>query len=147
MGLPVKAFPALTVTPAGVARPGDKLTVVAADGAPASTNAWFITSSGAVPAPISGQSVTVPADAPKGQSYLVLTKDEKTPTDDSIAAGPAVVQIADNADGQSYGGAMPPASGGNGGNGGSSPAAPSYGTYGSYGKYDQGSYASYGKYN
>lgn len=138
LGLPVKAFPALTATPAGVAKPGDKLTVVAADGAPASTNAWFITSSGAVAAPISGQTVTVPAEAPKGQSYLVLTKNGDKPTDDNIAAGPAVVEIADNAAGQNYGSGSGKPSGG-------STAAPSYGTYSSYGKYDN--IASYGKYN
>ncbi|EME47199.1 hypothetical protein DOTSEDRAFT_69222 [Dothistroma septosporum NZE10] len=136
LGLPVKAFPALTVTaPAGTVASGAQLTIKVASGAAAATNAWFITSSGAVAAPLSGDIVTVPADAPKGQSYLVLTKNANTPTDDNISAGPAVIMIADNDAGQSTSTA-------------STASGSSYGTYSNYGTYPKLSqYGSYGKYS
>ncbi|CAK3797401.1 Hypothetical predicted protein [Lecanosticta acicola] len=102
----LKAFPALTVTaPAGVVKPGDKLTVKSAKAVDAKA-AYFINSQGNAKADLTGSgadyTVTVPtgmpptAGAQPGQGYLVLTSDTAAPTDDNIVAGPAVVQIADN---------------------------------------------------
>ena len=90
-----------------------------------------------------GYLVSRPAPHELSQAYLVLTKNGDKPTDDNIAAGPAVIQIADNAAGQALPSYSPPS----GGSGGSSPpaAANPYGTYSNYGKYDN--IASYGKYS
>lgn len=138
----LKAFPAITVMPAGIAKPGDKLTLKTAKTVDAKA-AYFITSTGSVMAPLSGSgcdyTITIPQGVQTGQEYLVLTSAEGKPSDDNIVAGPAVVQIADAAAGQPQG--SQGRSGGNGGSGsgsGSGAANP----YGSYGKY--GSYGSYG---
>ncbi|PIA92701.1 hypothetical protein CB0940_05068 [Cercospora beticola] len=100
-GLGLKAFPAITAAPAGISKVGDVLTFTVAQEVEA-TNAYFITfPGGAIPAEITGSGanyqVTVPAAAQAGQAYVVLTKNGDKPTDDNIVAGPAVLQIADNA--------------------------------------------------
>ncbi|KAK4505986.1 hypothetical protein PRZ48_003951 [Zasmidium cellare] len=105
--LPVKAFPALSVTaPAGSVKPGQTLTLKAASAVDAKA-AYFITSNGPVPATLQGSgtdyTVVVPDMAQAGQEYLVLTNCAEKPTDDNIVAGPAVVQVADNAFGQPQG--------------------------------------------
>lgn len=141
----LKAFPAITVMPAGIAKPGDKLTLKTAKTVDAKA-AYFITATGAVQAPLSGSgcdyTVTIPDGVQKGQEYLVLTSAAAKPSDDNIVAGPAVVEIADNAFGQPQGGMA--GSGGNGGSGSGSGSGSgaSPNPYGSYGKY--GSYGSYG---
>lgn len=85
---------------------GTKLTLKAAKPV-AAKGAYFITSTGAVAAPLQGSgedyTVTVPAGAQAGQEYLVLTKDMNAPTDENIVAGPAVVQVADNDYGMTQG--------------------------------------------
>jgi Ferritin-like domain len=94
--LPLKAFPALTVTSKDSPKTGDKITVSAkVDG---SVYAGFVGSTGLVSAPIQPcgdgkYTVTIPAGV-HGQSYLLLTKDAKKATDDTILAGPAIVMIA-----------------------------------------------------
>ncbi|KAF7194451.1 Protein rds1 [Pseudocercospora fuligena] len=104
--LPVMAFPAITVSPAGVAKPGDKLHFTVAKSVDAKA-AYFITSMGPVSAQLSGSgtkyTVVVPSGAQPGQEYVILTKDSNKPTDDNTVAGPAVVQVADNAYGQNGG--------------------------------------------
>jgi hypothetical protein len=104
--LPVKAFPAISATPAGVALPGDSLNLTVASPVSA-TAAFFITATGPVQAELSGDGqsycVTIPNNADKtknaqsGQEYIVLTNDDSTVSDETIVAGPLVVEIADNA--------------------------------------------------
>lgn len=101
LGLPFKAFPAIAVAPAGIHKAGDKLTFTVAKEVEA-TNAYFITfPGGAIPAELSGSGttyeVTVPEGARPGQAYCVLTKGDAKPTDDNIVAGPAIIEIVDNA--------------------------------------------------
>ncbi|KAF2160845.1 hypothetical protein M409DRAFT_70158 [Zasmidium cellare ATCC 36951] len=121
--LPVKAFPALSVTaPTGSVKPGQTLTLKAAMAVDAKS-AYFITSNGPVAAQLQGSgtdyTVVIPDGVQAGQEYLVLTKDSSAPSDDNIVAGPAVVQIADNAFGQGQGGYGGGWNGGHGwGNGG-----------------------------
>ncbi|KAI5368278.1 putative Ferritin-like superfamily [Septoria linicola] len=107
-----QAFPTIAVTPAGVAKSGATLSLKVAKKV-AATNAWFITSAGAVPARLTGSgssykvvvpTIGVPNLQPgtvnAGQGYLVLTKDANKPTDDNTVAGPAVIDLADNAFGR-----------------------------------------------
>jgi len=101
--LPVKAFPAISAPPAGIAKAGDKIELTVATSVDAQA-AYFITAMGPVSAELSGSGtsycVIVPAGAQPGQEYLVLTSSTDKPTDDNIVAGPAVIDIADNAYGQ-----------------------------------------------
>ena len=107
--LPVKAFPTLTSAPTnGNITVGSTITlltpgsvVTAADGK-SPIYAAFITVTGPVFAPATattgGFTVTVPT-APKGsapisgQTYVVLTGCNTTVTDDTVAAGPAVLEV------------------------------------------------------
>ncbi|KAL8783427.1 MAG: hypothetical protein Q9213_004627 [Squamulea squamosa] len=109
--LPVKAFPTLTASPDNpktITR-GTKITLLttdytvkAADGQ-SQIYAAFITVTGPVFTPATpiegGFTLTVPT-APEGsagiggQSYVVLTGCNTTVTDDTVAAGPAIVEIA-----------------------------------------------------
>lgn len=109
-----QAFPAVVATPAGTKTAGDVLTLsVNATTVPEAKGAWFVTSGGFTSVQLSGSgstyTVTVPAigvpnlmpgTVAPGQAYLILTKDDKLPTDDNTAAGPAVFEIADNAFGR-----------------------------------------------
>lgn len=92
-------------SPSGSVKAGDCLELKSAKSV-AAKEAYFITSMGPVSAPLQGSGtdykVTVPAGAQKGQEYLVLTSGG-VPTDDNTVAGPAVVQIQDNAYGQPAG--------------------------------------------
>jgi hypothetical protein len=79
---------------------GTKVSLMAGTGFDASTtdiNAAFITVTGPVWAPLESMgdgkfTVTVPKGV-AGQSYVVLTKGNKTATDDNIVAGPAIVEV------------------------------------------------------
>lgn len=102
--LPVKAFPAVTDNTAGPSKAGDKLSLTVASAVEAK-GAFFITTTGAVAAELTGTGtayeVVVPAGVQAGQEYLVLTSDAtSSPTDENIVAGPAIVQIADNVSSQ-----------------------------------------------
>ena len=102
--LPVKAFPTLSLDPttpmpvkAGntitLLTPGYTLQAAAGE---ATIYAAFISVTGptfAVATPVSGGfSVTVPAGF-SGQSYAVLTSCNETVTDDTTAAGPAIIEV------------------------------------------------------
>jgi hypothetical protein len=98
--LPVKAFPALTMSNMDTVMTGTKVNLMAGTGFDASAtdiNAAFITVTGPVWAPLESMgdgkfTVTVPKGV-AGQSYVVLTKGNKTATDDNIVAGPAIVEV------------------------------------------------------
>jgi hypothetical protein len=104
--LPVKAFPSLALDPktsmpvkAGstvtLLTPGYTLQPASGE---ATIYAAFISVTGPtfVPAtPVSGGfSVTIPAGF-SGQSYAVLTSCNETVTDDTTAAGPAIIEVSD----------------------------------------------------
>ncbi|KAJ5186491.1 hypothetical protein N7449_011255 [Penicillium cf. viridicatum] len=97
--LPVKAFPALTMSSMDAVMTGSQVQLMAG-GFNASTsdvNAAFITVTGPVWAPLKSMgdgkfTVTVPKDV-AGQSYVVLTQGNKQATDDNIVAGPAIVEV------------------------------------------------------
>lgn len=106
--LPVKAFPAITDKSASPSKPGDVLSLEVAQSVDAKA-AYFITTTGPVAANITGSAtcykVTVPVGVQAGQEYLVLTSGNGTaPTDENIVAGPAVVAIQDNIQGNPTGG-------------------------------------------
>lgn len=100
--LPVKAFPALSVTSTGTIKAGSTITLgtegytlAAADGK-TPIYAAFITVTGPVYANVTavdgGFSLVVPAGV-NGQSYVVLTACTDAVNDDTVAAGPAIVEI------------------------------------------------------
>lgn len=97
--LPLKAFPALTVTSEGAVLTGSKITVQAMiSNWSGPVYAAFVSATGPVWAQLeSGEqhqfTVTIPAGV-HGQSYLLLTKDPQTVTDDTVVAGPAIVMIS-----------------------------------------------------
>lgn len=98
--LPVKAFPSLTATSSEkTIMPGSMVTLKAGEDYMKKdhVNAAFITVTGPVWADLkpmgNGEfTVTVPKDI-MGQSYVVLTKGDKQVTDETICAGPAVLQV------------------------------------------------------
>jgi hypothetical protein len=102
--LPIKAFPTLTLDPntsmpvktgsvVTLLTPGYTLKPVTGT---ATIYAAFISVTGptfTVATPVSGGfSVTIPAGF-YGQSYAVLTSCNETVTDDTIAAGPAIIEV------------------------------------------------------
>ncbi|KAK5690716.1 hypothetical protein LTR17_025864 [Elasticomyces elasticus] len=101
---PVKAFPGLAVTTTGKIVSGQLLSVqtvgyaLAADSTTARLYAAFITVTGPVWALLSpggdGKDfqVTVPSGV-NGQSYLLLTNCNETVTDNTVVAGPVIVEI------------------------------------------------------
>ncbi|KAG0651699.1 rds1 [Hyphodiscus hymeniophilus] len=100
--LPVKAFPALALTTTGTIKTGSTITLstpgytlAAADGK-APVYAAFITVTGPIYAdatPVDGGfSLVVPAGV-NGQSYVVLTGCTDAVNDDTVAAGPAIIEI------------------------------------------------------
>jgi len=97
--LPLKAFPALTVTNSGngTILTGSKITVQAKLDWTGPVYAAFVGSTGPVLAEIESNNgsytVTIPANV-HGQSYLLLTKHKKRVNDDTIVAGPAIVMIS-----------------------------------------------------
>ncbi|OQD84639.1 hypothetical protein PENANT_c012G07093 [Penicillium antarcticum] len=98
--LPVKAFPALTMSDMSAVMTGSKVSLMAGSGFDMSATdimAAFITVTGPVWAPLESMgdgkfTVTVP-EGVAGQSYVVLTKGNKMATDDNIVAGPAIVEV------------------------------------------------------
>jgi hypothetical protein len=100
--LPLKAFPSLTLGTTGTIKSGDSIelltpgyTLAAQDGK-APVYAAFITVTGpifadAIPT-AGGFKVTVPAGI-NGQSYVVLTGCNDKVTDETVSAGPAIVEI------------------------------------------------------
>lgn len=101
--LPVKAFPMLAVGTTGTISTGTTVSLttpgtnlVSSNGTNAQLYGAFITVTGPifVPATTSGStySVTVPKGV-CGQSYVVLTACNETVTDDTVAAGPAILEI------------------------------------------------------
>lgn len=104
--LPVKAFPTLALGTKGTIKAGDTITLLTpeyvlkpADGQ-TTIYAAFITVTGPVYADTTavdgGFKVKVPAEVtglPNGQSYVVLTGCKDAVNDDTVAAGPAIIEI------------------------------------------------------
>jgi hypothetical protein len=98
--LPVKAFPALTMSDMSAVVTGSKVNLMAGSGFDMSATdimAAFITVTGPVWAPLESMgeakfTVTVP-EGVAGQSYVVLVKGNNMATDDNIVAGPAIVEV------------------------------------------------------
>ncbi|KAL4931822.1 ferritin-like domain-containing protein [Aspergillus undulatus] len=99
--LPVKAFPALTISSVGAVMVGDKVQLMAGEGFDAmkteDVHAAFITVTGPVWAKVmAGEkghfTVTIP-EGVAGQSYVVLTNGGNVANDDNIVAGPAIVEV------------------------------------------------------
>jgi len=100
--LPVMAFPSLTASASNPALPcpGDHVSFMLGncDLADKTVYGAWISATGPVfvPVTIDGEMVTaeIPAENINGQSYFVLTSDDKMVTDDTVLAGPAVVEVA-----------------------------------------------------
>ncbi|KIY66361.1 hypothetical protein CYLTODRAFT_463573 [Cylindrobasidium torrendii FP15055 ss-10] len=89
--LPVKAFPAVTVTPAAPSA-GDEVSV-AFNGLADGMTAVFLTGLAPEFANITNGKVTIPANL-NGTVYMVINKDgQQVVSDDNTAAGPAVFQF------------------------------------------------------
>lgn len=101
--LPVKAFPMLSVCPAQMSgvKTGDMVTFDAKEMIPSDktdVTGAFITVTGPVftPITIAPDRMSVMAEAPpgvKGQSYFVLNMGTDMVTDDTVVAGPGIVEI------------------------------------------------------
>lgn len=100
--LPVKAFPSLALGTTGTIVSGETITLLtigyslaAVDGS-SPLYAAFITITGPIFGPATpvagGFSVVVPAGV-NGQSYVVLVSCNDLVTDDTVVAGPAIVEI------------------------------------------------------
>ena len=96
--LPVKAFPSLTATSDGTIEAGSTVSLSTGQGFTASgpVYAAFITVTGPVWATVTpnngGYSVTIP-DGIAGQSYVVLTSSKDKVSDDTVLAGPAIIEV------------------------------------------------------
>lgn len=100
--LPVKAFPTLTAASTGSVMSGAQVQLMTGSGFDTSMDtsgisAAFVTVTGPVFTPLMSSgggmfTVTVPSGV-SGQSYVVLTKGNTTVTDDTIVAGPAIVEV------------------------------------------------------
>ena len=100
--LPVKAFPSLSVGTSGTIKSGDKITLlttgytlVAVDGS-SPLYAAFITITGPIfvdAKPVDGGFEVVVPKGVNGQSYVVTTGCKDVVSDDTVAAGPAIVEI------------------------------------------------------
>lgn len=99
--LPVKAFPALTLGTTGTVKSGSTITLLTGDyvfvsGSGTPIYACFITVTGpicGVATAVSGGFTTVIPAGVNGQSYVVLTGCNTTVNDDTVVAGPAIVEI------------------------------------------------------
>jgi hypothetical protein len=100
--LPVKAFPSLTLGTMGTVSTGSTITLLTKgyelkpkDGS-AQLYGAFITVTGPIFVPATpvdgGYSVVIPAGV-AGQSYVVLTPCNDKVTDDTVVAGPAIVEV------------------------------------------------------
>jgi hypothetical protein len=107
--LPVKAFPVLTLGTTGTVMTGTTITLLTMGyelspygGGDGTIYAAFITVTGPIIVPATpvdgGYSVVVPAGI-AGQSYVVLTSCADKATDDTIVAGPAIVEVCINTQG------------------------------------------------
>jgi hypothetical protein len=98
VALPVKAFPVLTATGSNpTIKNGDTITLATpGNKVNGKVYAAFITVTGPIFADAAavdaGFTVTVPKGV-EGQSYVVLTGCNQAATDDTIVAGPAIVEI------------------------------------------------------
>lgn len=100
--LPVKAFPSLTASSSGSVMSGAQVQLMTGSGFDTSMDtsdifAAFVTVTGPVFTPLMSNgggkfTVTVPSGV-AGQSYVVLTKGNTTVTDDTIIAGPAILEV------------------------------------------------------
>jgi hypothetical protein len=100
--LPLKTFPALSVGTSGPIQSGDVITlntpgyVLAAKNGKDNIYAAFITVTGPIYADVApvdgGFKVTVP-EGINGQSYVVLTACKDRITDETVSAGPAIIEI------------------------------------------------------
>ena len=107
--LPVKAFPMLSLDPKTPATTNAKVTLIAKDNIKAKKGtqyyaAWIaVTGPTFTPATVEGKKImtTVPAGF-HGQSYVVLTTQKGTVTDDCVVAGPAIVEVAGASGPMSY---------------------------------------------
>ena len=98
--LPVKAFPTLTLDMASAPMPvkaGSEVTLKSSTKCSGAVYAAFITVTGPVFTMLTAvddmtYKVTIPAGV-SGQSYVVLTKSNDAVTDDSVKAGPAIVEV------------------------------------------------------
>jgi hypothetical protein len=100
--LPVKAFPSLTAASNGAVMNGSQVQLITGPGFDTSMNtsdisAAFVTVTGPVFTPLVSNgggkfTVTVP-NGVSGQSYVVLTRGNSSATDDTIVAGPAVLEV------------------------------------------------------
>ncbi|PWY99343.1 hypothetical protein BCV70DRAFT_232289 [Testicularia cyperi] len=89
--LPVAAFPAVTVE--GKVCAGKTVTL-SGDAVQSGQYAAFLSGLNVYYAQIGdGNTVTVPEDIQYGRSYLVVTKDNTSVSDDNTVAGPAVIDI------------------------------------------------------
>lgn len=101
--LPVKAFPSLTLGTAGNITVGSNITlntpgyVLKPKNPSASLHAAFISITGPILVDVTpvngGFSVQVPAGV-TGQSYVVLANCGEVVTDDTVAAGPAIIEVS-----------------------------------------------------
>lgn len=104
--LPVKAFPTLALGTTGTIKAGQSITLLTPgyelkpENANTALYAAFILVTGPVYANVTavqgGYSLTVPAEMtgmPNGQSYVVLTSCTDAVTDETVVAGPAIVEI------------------------------------------------------
>lgn len=97
--LPVKAFPSLTATSTGTILAGSKVSLATGPGFTATEPIYaaFITVTGPVWVPVTpkdgGYSVTIPTGI-AGQSYLVLTSSKDKVSDDTVLAGPALIEVS-----------------------------------------------------
>lgn len=106
--LPLKAFPALTLATTGTIKSGDEVTLLttgykleSANNAP--VYAAFVTVTGPIyvdATPVEGgYKITIPEPAtglPNGQSYLVLTGCKDAVNDDTVVAGPGLIEITND---------------------------------------------------
>ena len=99
--LPVTAFPSLSISPMGAVMSNSMITLTPGEGFDMShegeVHAAFITVTGPVFAKVehgdSGYTLTVPSDI-AGQSYVVLTSSGSEVTDDTVLAGPGIVEVS-----------------------------------------------------
>lgn len=103
--LPVKAFPSLSVattTPPSTIKSGDTITLLTPNYTLTPANgqtplyAAFVTVTGPIYAdatPVDGGFSVVVPEGVNGQSYAVLTACQDAVNDDTILAGPAIVEI------------------------------------------------------
>lgn len=100
--LPLKAFPSLALGTTGTIKSGDTITLLTSGhmlvpkGGVTQIYAAFITVTGPIYAdatPVQGGFKVIVPTGINGQSYVVLTTCKDEVTDETVAAGPAIVEI------------------------------------------------------